>query len=150
MAESLQQPLSSVSALVSDETLVAYALRYFADDIDDHRPQMAARVRQLADRQAATAEDPLKAACAQGSSGAAADSPPITRPDGLTGAEGRVADALVEAVEAFARLEREHPDELRDFVDGIHRCQDQLALRIVRRCYPAGWRRSPSGWRRSG
>lgn len=61
------------------------------------------------------------------------------RPDGLTGEEGIVSDALVTAVEAFARLDRQHPDELRDFVDGIHRCQGQLALRIVRRDYPDGW-----------
>jgi hypothetical protein len=63
----------------------------------------------------------------------------ITRDDGLTTDEGKVSDALVEAVQAFAALDRQHPDELRDFVDGIHKCQDQLAVRIVRRHYPKGW-----------
>jgi hypothetical protein len=63
----------------------------------------------------------------------------ISRDDGLTDAEGKVADALVEAVIAFSALERQHPDEMRDFVDGIHKCQDQLAVRIVRRHYPKGW-----------
>lgn len=63
----------------------------------------------------------------------------ITRDDGLTDAEGVVMDYLVSAANAFARLERQHPDELRDFVDGIHKCQDQLAVRIVRRHYPEGW-----------
>lgn len=61
------------------------------------------------------------------------------RADGLTHDEGVVMDALVRAVNAFARLERQHPSELDEFVDGIHRCQDQLAVRIVRRHYPDGW-----------
>lgn len=59
--------------------------------------------------------------------------------DGFTDAERVVADHLVEAVNAFGELERWHPDELREFVDGIHRCQDQLAWRIVQRTYPKGW-----------
>jgi hypothetical protein len=63
----------------------------------------------------------------------------ITRDDGLTDAEGVAHDALIEAVNAFGALPRQHPSELPDFVDGIHRCQDQLALRIVRRHYPKGW-----------
>lgn len=63
----------------------------------------------------------------------------ITRDDGLTDDEGKVHDALIEAVNIFARLPRQHPDEMRDFVDGIHKCQDQLAVRIVRRHYPKGW-----------
>lgn len=61
------------------------------------------------------------------------------RVDGLTESEGRVMDALVEAFNEFSKLERQHPDELRNFVDGIHRCQDVLAVRIARREYPQGW-----------
>lgn len=34
---------------VTDKALIAYALRYMADDIEDHRPRMAARLRRLAD-----------------------------------------------------------------------------------------------------
>lgn len=63
----------------------------------------------------------------------------ITRDDGLTDDEGAVMDALCAATNAFAKLERQHPDEARDFCDGIHRCQDTLALRVCRREYPIGW-----------
>lgn len=69
----------------------------------------------------------------------------ITRDDGLTDGEGVVMDALIKAVNAFGSLGRQHPDELRDFVDGIHRCQDTLALRIVRRHYPKAWPDKGSG-----
>jgi len=63
----------------------------------------------------------------------------ITREDGLTDTEGEVMDALKEAVRMFDSLERQHPDEMRDFLDGIHRCQDQLAVRVCRRVFPSGW-----------
>jgi hypothetical protein len=61
------------------------------------------------------------------------------RDDGLTEDEGAVMDALVEAVNAYARLPVQHPDEPQDFAGGIHRCQDALAVRIARRHYPKGW-----------
>lgn len=61
------------------------------------------------------------------------------RLDGLDFEEGVVMDALVAAVETFSLLERQHPSELPDFIDGIHRCQEQLALRVCRRAYPRGW-----------
>lgn len=63
----------------------------------------------------------------------------VGREDGLTEDEGRVMDALILAVQGFAKLDRQHPDEVRDFGDGIHRCQDQLALRVCRRAFPRGW-----------
>lgn len=63
----------------------------------------------------------------------------ISRTDGLTDKEGQVMDALVKAFNAFCSLEQQHPDERRDFKDGIHRCQDLLAVRIARRKYPIGW-----------
>lgn len=63
----------------------------------------------------------------------------ISRDDGLTDEEGVVMDALCDAAIAFGRLDRQHPDELRDFCDGIHKCQDSLAVRIARRAFPAGW-----------
>lgn len=59
--------------------------------------------------------------------------------NGLTPDEQLVMDKLMEAYAAFIRLSREHPDELRDFVDGVHKCQDVLAVRICRRIYPEGW-----------
>lgn len=63
----------------------------------------------------------------------------VPRDDGLTAEEGVVMDSLVAAFNAFAQLERQHPDELSDFKDGIHRCQDALALRVCRRAFPRGW-----------
>ncbi len=61
------------------------------------------------------------------------------RDDGLTDEEGVVMDHLLGAVNAFVKLRRQHPDEGRDFRDGIHRCQDALALRVCRRAFPIGW-----------
>lgn len=63
----------------------------------------------------------------------------MNRNDGLTEDEGTVQDALVLAVNTFARLPRQHPDELGEFISSIHRCQDLLAVRIVQRIYPEGW-----------
>lgn len=58
---------------------------------------------------------------------------------GLTSDEQNAMDKLMEAFEAFKVLPMQHPDELRDYVDGIRRCQDVLAVRICRRAYPKGW-----------
>ncbi len=63
----------------------------------------------------------------------------LKRDDGLTDEEGVVMDHLLDAVNAFTKLRRQHPDEGRDFCDGIHRCQDALALRVCRRAFPIGW-----------
>jgi hypothetical protein len=54
---------------------------------------------------------------------------------GLTQDEREVMDRLMDAFRLFHRLTKEHPDELRDFVDGLHRCQDVLAVRVCRRIY---------------
>lgn len=62
-----------------------------------------------------------------------------SRPDGLTPEEGTVMDHLTAAMNAFTKLISQHPSDLEEFVDGIHRCQHQLAIRIARRHYPAGW-----------
>ena len=59
--------------------------------------------------------------------------------DGLTDEEQAVMVNLKEAYEKFMQLSKEHPDELRDFVDGIHRCQDVMAVRVCRREFPEGW-----------
>lgn len=63
----------------------------------------------------------------------------ITRVDGLTSEEGEVMNALVTAWNTFLGLERQHPSELSDFANGIHQCQNLLAVRIARREYPDGW-----------
>lgn len=47
---------------------------------------------------------------------------------GLTAAEQIVADALVEAVNAFHKLKQQHPSDSCDFCDAIHRCQDIIAF----------------------
>lgn len=61
------------------------------------------------------------------------------RKDGLTDEEGEIMDLLVAAWNKFNQLEREHPSEINDFADGIHKCQYQLAMRILRRDYPEGY-----------
>jgi hypothetical protein len=67
------------------------------------------------------------------------------RNDGLTDAEGKVMDLLTEAAMRFARLPTEHPSDLQDVIDAVHRCQEILAVRVVRRHYPQGWpTRSPA------
>lgn len=58
---------------------------------------------------------------------------------GFTFAEKRCNDALMLAYQEFIDLPRQHPDEMRDFVDPLHRLQDLLAVRIARRLYPQGW-----------
>ncbi len=63
----------------------------------------------------------------------------LKRDDGLTHDEGVVMDHLIAAVEAWYRLERQHPQEVSEFVEGIHRCQGLLATRIARLHYPHGW-----------
>lgn len=58
---------------------------------------------------------------------------------GLTGEEDKCMNALVEAYNCYLKLSRNHPNELSEFVNGLHRLQDLLAVRIVRRHYPEGW-----------
>jgi len=61
------------------------------------------------------------------------------RKDGLTTREGIVMDHLVDAWNEFMNLERQHPDEVDDFRNGLHRCQYALTMRILRRDYPEGY-----------
>lgn len=61
------------------------------------------------------------------------------RVDGLTDEEGVVMDSLIRAVEAFAKLPEQHPSEINEFIAGIHKCQDLMAVRIARRLFPDGW-----------
>ena len=64
---------------------------------------------------------------------------PAKNKNGLYPEEQTVMDSIMAAYEAFLKLESEHPDELREFVDGIHRCQDVLGMRVLRRSVPTGW-----------
>lgn len=61
------------------------------------------------------------------------------RDDGLTDQEGKVMDSLVNAWNQFIKLGSQHPSEVNDFADGIHKCQHQLCMRILRRDYPKGY-----------
>jgi hypothetical protein len=63
----------------------------------------------------------------------------IDSESGFTLKEKECHDALMRCYGLFIELPRQHPDEMRDIVDPIHRIQDLLAVRIVRRCYPEGW-----------
>lgn len=63
----------------------------------------------------------------------------MARKDGLTAAEGMVMDALFDAHEAYQMLPVEHPIEPSEWIVALHRLQDLLAVRIVRRDYPEGW-----------
>jgi hypothetical protein len=58
---------------------------------------------------------------------------------GLLPAEQLVMDRINITHAAFLALPRQHPDELRDWTDAVHRMQDALALRVCRRVYPEGW-----------
>lgn len=58
---------------------------------------------------------------------------------GLTQLESEVMKHIINAYNAFLKLEWEHPSELSDFVNGIHLMQDVLANRVVRRAFPVGW-----------
>ena len=63
----------------------------------------------------------------------------IERPDGLTEQEGAVMDAALAVVNGYAALPVEHPGDMRDICDAVHKIQDLLAVRIARRAFPAGW-----------
>jgi hypothetical protein len=59
---------------------------------------------------------------------------------GLTPQEEKVMDMLVNAWNEFSKIEATHPTEKQEFCDSLHRLQDLLAARIVRRDYPGYWR----------
>jgi hypothetical protein len=54
----------------------------------------------------------------------------------LTPEELRVSDLICDAYNAFAQLPPQHPSELRDVADAVHRWQDILAMRCARDCHP--------------
>ena len=51
--------------------------------------------------------------------------------------EKEVLDDLVNAWNKFVKLDKEHPEEINDFADGIHKCQYVLAMRIARQVEPS-------------
>lgn len=63
----------------------------------------------------------------------------INRTDGLTDNEGEIMDLLVKAWNKYIELPIQHKSECNEFVEGVHICQNLLAIRIARRHYPKGW-----------
>lgn len=54
----------------------------------------------------------------------------------FTDEEQEVMDLIVQAYENYIQIEPMHPDHIREFVDGIHKCQTVLKSRVVTRDYP--------------
>ncbi len=54
----------------------------------------------------------------------------------ITQAERDISDHLIEAFDNFLKLDRQHPDEVHFFRDGIHQCQLMIAARIARKAEP--------------
>lgn len=64
----------------------------------------------------------------------------INPASGLTSAEDACHDALMESYRQFIGMPRQHPDEMREFVDAVHKIQGLLTDRIARRCFPERWK----------
>lgn len=54
----------------------------------------------------------------------------------FTKQEEEIMNLLVEAHNKFVEMEQMHPDGTREWVDGIHKCQNVLKTRVVTRDYP--------------
>lgn len=50
--------------------------------------------------------------------------------------ELQVMNNLIDAYNVFLQLDHQHPNELSDFVEGIHKCQYVLAMRVAREAEP--------------
>lgn len=59
--------------------------------------------------------------------------------NGLDKLENDVSTALVSAWESYIKLEQSHPEDMHEFLNGIHICQKTLYMRILRRDYPQGY-----------
>ena len=54
----------------------------------------------------------------------------------MTKLEKKILTHLAHAWSLFLKLDKQHPDEERDFVDGIHKCQYLIGMRIARKYEP--------------
>jgi len=54
----------------------------------------------------------------------------------ITNEEKSVLNKIGEAHKAFMDLEQQHPDDIRDFVNGVHIMQGLLMQRVARRADP--------------
>ena len=59
---------------------------------------------------------------------------------GLLLEEQSVMDDLVSAWNKFIKLEKQHPCDINEFTDSIHKLQGILAMRPLRRQYPEYWK----------
>lgn len=59
---------------------------------------------------------------------------------GLPPEEQSIMDNLVSAWNKFIKLEKQHPCDINEFGDAIHRLQGLLAMRPLRRQYPDYWK----------
>jgi hypothetical protein len=59
---------------------------------------------------------------------------------GLTQEEQLVMDDIVSAWNRFIKLEKQHPSDIDEFREGIHKLQGLLAMRPLRRQYPNYWK----------
>lgn len=50
--------------------------------------------------------------------------------------EEKIVKMLAECWNEFLQLEQQHPDERRDFCNGIYRCQDVIGMRFARESRP--------------
>lgn len=50
--------------------------------------------------------------------------------------EEKILKHLAEAFNLFSKLEKQHPDELNDFTEGIHKCQYVIGMRYAREHRP--------------
>ena len=71
------------------------------------------------------------------------------RKDGLIQQEGKIMDFLVASWNKFVKLDKQHPDDKRDFCDGIHKCQHILMSRVLRRNYPKGYLRITNSYQKN-
>lgn len=55
---------------------------------------------------------------------------------GFTDKEQKIMNLLVEAHNNFLTLDQTHPTETIDWMNGIHKLQDLLGCRVLRRDYP--------------
>jgi len=63
----------------------------------------------------------------------------VVIPGGLTEQEFLVIRHLAQAWEEFVKLETDILHRT-DFVNGLHKCQRIVAMRVLQRAYPAFWR----------
>ena len=54
----------------------------------------------------------------------------------FTDKEQKIVDLLVEAHNNFIELNRTHPTEMTEWVSSLHKLQDLLGARVLRRDYP--------------